>query len=372
MKRIIALLVCVVLVITSLLSTCFASVTRDQLDSIPEASYPSLERAIDAAIEDKQAGRDVSHYSYMLKCELSDLSLSELKEIKEYINGDKYSVESESQIDWAKALLEKAGNSEALADIQKKNDEVKDAFIQELDPDVYSERFTSQSIAFPVYKTISKVCRSLDYAVQNNNPEIEMDEKRQKASVIRIYITYFANCTKESARIKLEDYSSKILSVLQYCFPNLDIDAVWLCWQVPSINEVSLYAATYWCESDGEKLVMGEGKGMVYEDDKNSASASPEQNSSEALFSVPPGEYIVGEDIPAGTYRLEIANPSKSATILVNEPGEYGGTILCETLGKYGGTDIVGKTQFKSGYLVYIGSSAIDFYEYEGILINKN
>ena len=78
-----------------------------------------------------------------------------------------------------------------------------------------------------------------------------------------------------------------------------------------------------------------------------------------------PGEYVVGEDIPAGTYRIEIEDNTKSAIVLINEPGEQGHTIMYETLGKYGGTDAIGKVTVEDGYLVYINSSAVRFTEYK-------
>lgn len=85
-------------------------------------------------------------------------------------------------------------------------------------------------------------------------------------------------------------------------------------------------------------------------------------------FIVPPGEYIVGDDIPAGIYRLEISDPKKSAIILVNEPGDYGRTVLYATLGKYGGSNNVGRIELKNGYLLYVYSSEILFHEYTGLL----
>ena len=101
--------------------------------------------------------------------------------------------------------------------------------------------------------------------------------------------------------------------------------------------------------------------------EQNSKSPSAKQAENGAPLVVPPGQYIVGEDIPAGVYRLAIADDSKTAIILVNEPGEYGRTMLYETLGKYGGTSFVGKIELKSGYLVYVYSSNIDFYVYDGL-----
>ena len=84
-------------------------------------------------------------------------------------------------------------------------------------------------------------------------------------------------------------------------------------------------------------------------------------------FTVPPGEYVVGDDIPEGTYRLEVADTSKTAVILINEPGEYGKTVLYETIGKYGGSNIVGKIQLRTGYLVYVSAGEILFLEYTGL-----
>ena len=83
----------------------------------------------------------------------------------------------------------------------------------------------------------------------------------------------------------------------------------------------------------------------------------------EAGVVVPPGKYIIGEDIPAGKYRLYTAADNGMYSIS-NEDGKIVDSGL---LGNTWGTNEVGKLELINGYTLEIGSANITFFTYTGI-----
>ena len=137
-------------------------------------------------------------------------------------------------------------------------------FIRDLNPNVYSDRYTVDSLSYPMYRTIAVACTALGEIVQHQSPVITFIEKYQEITAMNVYLKYYADCTKKTARAALEDYSDTILAVIQYAFPNIDIQTITLCWMVPAIDEESFYAAQYTCENVNGTVVRGSGTGIIY------------------------------------------------------------------------------------------------------------
>ena len=84
---------------------------------------------------------------------------------------------------------------------------------------------------------------------------------------------------------------------------------------------------------------------------------------------VPEGVYRIGEDIPAGTYRIEMAKGSdydSAGLSAVNTKGEY---TFISMLGFPGSTYEIGKLALNDGDTVTISGSLI-FYAYSGLKFN--
>ena len=225
------------LAMLSLLLCCsfaFAEVPFDRLDALSEIERSSLL----AQIEIEEIARDVglksAHRFDALDLDLSDLSAEELQQIKESLN-----------------------SKDPAGGIEK--------FIEALSLDVYDKPLAENDITYLVYETICDLSDGLEYTVQNHNPEIEFNQDTQTVHISRLYLTYFGECTKDSAKERLEDYSEKILAGMRYAFPNTNMEVVYICWKVPSVNEDSLYAATYWCENEDGTIALGEGEGFIYQ-----------------------------------------------------------------------------------------------------------
>ena len=77
---------------------------------------------------------------------------------------------------------------------------------------------------------------------------------------------------------------------------------------------------------------------------------------------VPPGAYTIGEDIPAGTYRLRI--PGENGMYAIEKDGKPIGSSLVGT--EYNITEI-GKILLEEGTVFEIAYTTIVFYPYTGI-----
>ena len=79
---------------------------------------------------------------------------------------------------------------------------------------------------------------------------------------------------------------------------------------------------------------------------------------------VPPGTYIIGEDIPAGTYRIEITGGTGYYDIRFS-PG--GNLIHTGLTGKSYGVLEIGKIIFEEGNELYICNSTFVLFPYVGL-----
>lgn len=79
---------------------------------------------------------------------------------------------------------------------------------------------------------------------------------------------------------------------------------------------------------------------------------------------VPPGEYIIGEDIPAGTYRIEITGGTGFYDVYEKEGGH---TIMTGLTGKSYNVLEIGKITFKDGNILALYNSTFIFFPYTGI-----
>lgn len=81
----------------------------------------------------------------------------------------------------------------------------------------------------------------------------------------------------------------------------------------------------------------------------------------DGIYLAEPGEYIVGEDLPAGIYDIELNDYKSIAGVLINNPGEYGTTVCTDWFGEY--TDIYKCTdiEIEDGQLIYIYTNEIIF-----------
>ena len=80
--------------------------------------------------------------------------------------------------------------------------------------------------------------------------------------------------------------------------------------------------------------------------------------------SVPPGTYIIGEDIPAGVYRIEITGGTGYYDLRVS-PG--GNKIHTGLTGKGYDVTEIGKIEMSEGNELFIGNSTFVFFPYTGI-----
>ena len=88
-------------------------------------------------------------------------------------------------------------------------------------------------------------------------------------------------------------------------------------------------------------------------------------------ITVPSGVYIAGEDFPAGTYRVELADNSKSGHIKVYESKEKVHEAFSYLhdydLGSYYGSMAVGKLEILEGYAIEVRNSTLLLKPYEGL-----
>ena len=81
---------------------------------------------------------------------------------------------------------------------------------------------------------------------------------------------------------------------------------------------------------------------------------------------VPAGNYIVGEDIPAGTYRIEyrpLTDTSFCSFLAINEETDFGYTT---TLG-FDSSNEIGKIELTDGTNITLFGGDIYFYTYTGL-----
>ncbi|MBO7662793.1 MAG: hypothetical protein J6U01_05440 [Clostridia bacterium] len=81
---------------------------------------------------------------------------------------------------------------------------------------------------------------------------------------------------------------------------------------------------------------------------------------------VPAGDYIVGEDIPAGVYRLVVVFPKSGGTLRVY-PSKDEHYTLDSFLGEFWGVTELGKVALEDGNIVHITGNTLRFFPYTGL-----
>ena len=82
---------------------------------------------------------------------------------------------------------------------------------------------------------------------------------------------------------------------------------------------------------------------------------------------VPIGEYIIGEDIPAGTYRLEFPGPEDTSFGYIYIYGPDESETDSYLTGKGYGVEAIGKIVLEEGMKISIGIVAAVFRTYTGL-----
>ena len=82
---------------------------------------------------------------------------------------------------------------------------------------------------------------------------------------------------------------------------------------------------------------------------------------------VPAGRYIVGEDIPAGTYRMEVVYKDSGGYVYFYESEDKKISFKESFLGEYWGVEEIGKMVLQDGNVIDISNNALRFYPYAGL-----
>ena len=82
---------------------------------------------------------------------------------------------------------------------------------------------------------------------------------------------------------------------------------------------------------------------------------------------VPAGEYIVGEDIPEGVYRVEVVYKSAGGTLFIFDKADDSMYSDQSYLGEFWGVEEIGKLTLKAGNKVKISTNALKFFPYVGL-----
>ena len=212
----------------------YGDVSIEQIEGLSDAQKYILQTTVNSVITAKEKGQVKKSYSSVIDGDLGELSLDELYEIRDYLSG----------------------KSDALSDVDEDHIEIIP----------YDSRIESEDRAkFLIYSTISDAGSELGYIVQNNNPEISFDVEEQKVSSAHVYLTYYADCTKEQAADTLKKNTDELLYVICNTYPELSFEIIDFCWEVPALDEGNLYAARFWCEKEDGELTFGNGTGIIYE-----------------------------------------------------------------------------------------------------------
>lgn len=89
-------------------------------------------------------------------------------------------------------------------------------------------------------------------------------------------------------------------------------------------------------------------------------------------FGVPPGKYIVGQDIPAGAYKVTVTNSSVVGGMLVVYPDKtkmdsQGSYQVMEMLSSMTGNEVLGKVELADGNGVWVSNGMLTFEIYTGL-----
>lgn len=144
-----------------------------------------------------------------------------------------------------------------------------DDFVLPESIEIRTEDFTSgDSVVYSLFLTMNQIPRSYNWLfTQTHNPEIIFSADNQNLEQAIFYIKLYANVeslSRDELKAMLEEYIDVFCKIFPSAYPNMSIDRLIFCWQLPSINETSLYGASYSCDSKHGKLVRGEGSGLLY------------------------------------------------------------------------------------------------------------
>lgn len=82
------------------------AVTKEQLDKLTESEKSTLSAEVEIAYRAKQAGSSKARYSSVLDIDLSELTSDELKEIRDYLNGNSdYSLSDSTSLNDRQAVI---------------------------------------------------------------------------------------------------------------------------------------------------------------------------------------------------------------------------------------------------------------------------
>ena len=82
---------------------------------------------------------------------------------------------------------------------------------------------------------------------------------------------------------------------------------------------------------------------------------------------VPAGEYIVGEDVPEGVYRVEVVYKSAGGTLFIFDKADDSMYSDQSYLGEFWGVEEIGKLTLKAGNKIKISTNALKFFPYVGL-----
>lgn len=134
-----------------------------------------------------------------------------------------------------------------------------------LNMEIHTDHFSSEEdLVFSLFMTFQEAGRNLGYITQDNNPELNFNASTQTVENCYFYMDCYADFTKEEAVQSIEGYTDELIYILNNSYPELDFEFVAIFWKIPSIDEQSKYAASYYCEEKNGKLSRGDGSGLIY------------------------------------------------------------------------------------------------------------
>ena len=82
---------------------------------------------------------------------------------------------------------------------------------------------------------------------------------------------------------------------------------------------------------------------------------------------VPAGEYIVGQDIPAGIYRMEVIYPKSGGMLTIYQSDDKKRTLEETYLGEFWGIEKIGKAELNDGNLFKVHGNSLRLFPYTGL-----
>ena len=82
-------------------------------------------------------------------------------------------------------------------------------------------------------------------------------------------------------------------------------------------------------------------------------------------ITVPPGEYIIGEDIPEGSYRVCAISLERNSMVIIYSAGKN--VLTSYAIGDLYGAYEVGKLPLENGMIIEVDFAPVIFYPYAGL-----